>query len=304
MKNAGAVPEHDRQRMIDTFKNKFNIDLGDVSKYTNNPIAKQIAKGPITSAWGKHAESLDHKKALLIPTDGDEGKEFYECLLENKFDLKNIHMVGIHTMFEYTEARGFKRPELHRTYLPVAVFVTAYGRLKLWRELVKIDPRGTPASDLRVLMYDTDSIVYSCNGCSENYHIPEGDCLGDWETEKIETKHQGLEKFYAIGPKSYSIVCGDGETVIKLKGATLKNAHTKLMTPLIMRELVLSKKSKNTKEHRLSFLPQMSFDYRLNKGAEAMTTRKFRKVVQFHTKDVKGEFDWSDYRGYPFGYNK
>lgn len=299
MKNAGPIPETERERMINTFKTKFNIDLGDVNKYTKNAVAKQVAKGPITSAWGKHAESLDHTQAKLVPSDGDVGKEFYDTLLENKVQLKNVRKVGPNTMFDYTENRSFKRPELHKTYLPVAVFVTAYGRLKLWRELVKIDPRGTPNSELRVLMYDTDSIVYSCSGCDGAYHIEEGDCLGDWETEDLEKENGGLKKFYAIGPKSYSIVCGNGKTLIKLKGATLKHAHSKIMSPEIMRDLVISK---NTPNPKVSMLPQMSFDYKLNYQQEAMTTRKFLKAVQFHEKDVKGVFDWTDYRGYPEGY--
>lgn len=300
MKNAGSIPESERERMKNTFMDKFKIDLGDVSKYSKNAIAKQVAKGPITSAWGKHAESLDHSKSQLVPSDGDVGKNFYDSLLENKVKITNVRLIGPNTMFDYSENRQYQRPELHNTYLPVAVFVTAYGRLKLWRELVKIDPPGTQNNDLRVLMYDTDSIVYSCSGCQEAYHIPEGDCLGDWETEDLEKDNQGLKEFYAIGPKSYSIICGNGKTLMKLKGATLKHAHSKLMSPEIMKDLVLSK---NTWNPRVCNLPQMSFDYKLNYKDEAMTTRKFLKTVQFHQKDVKGDFSWSDFRGYPAGYS-
>jgi hypothetical protein len=226
---------------------------------------------------------------------------FYENLKDNKVDIKNVRLVGSNTMFDFVENRNFKRPSLHKTYLPVAVFVTAYGRLKLWRELVKIDPPGTCNADLRVLMYDTDSIVYSNSVDPDAYKITEGDCLGDWETEDLERENNGLWKFYAIGPKSYSIVCGNGKTLIKLKGATLKHAHAKLMTPEIMQALV---KSKNPRSDTplVSLLPQMSFEYRLNNGDMAMTTRKFLKNVQFHEQDVKGTFNWEDYRGYPEGY--
>lgn len=301
MKNAGPIHESERVRMKNTFMQKFKIDLGDVTKYTKNAIAKQVAKGPITAAWGKHAESVDHTLAKLVASDGESGKEFYNYLLDNKAKLTNVRKVGRNTMFDYSENREKIRPELHKGYLPVAVFVTAYGRLKLWRELVKIDPPGTLNKDLRVLMYDTDSIVYSCNGCENSYHIEEGDCLGDWETEDLEKDNQGLKEFYAIGPKSYSIVCGNGKTLMKLKGATLKHAHSKLMSPEIMKELVLSK---NTETPLVANLPQMSFDYKLNYKDEAMTTRKFLKTVQFHEKDVKGTFDWTDFRGYPIGYMK
>ena len=301
MRNAGTIPEQDRERMINTFQTKFNIDLGDVTKYTKNAVAKQVAKGPITSAWGKHAESLDHNQAAFVSSAAMDCVGFYENLKANKVDIKNVRLVGSNTMFDFVENRNFKRPSLHKTYLPVAVFVTAYGRLKLWRELVKIDPPGTCNADLRVLMYDTDSIVYSNSVDPDAYKITEGDCLGDWETEDLERENNGLLKFYAIGPKSYSIVCGNGKTLIKLKGATLKHAHAKLMTPEIMQALV---KSKNPRSDTplVSLLPQMSFEYRLNNGDMAMTTRKFLKNVQFHEQDVKGTFNWEDYRGYPEGY--
>jgi len=299
MKNAGQIPLEHRARMKRTFMNKFNIDLGDIEKYTKNAVLKKIAKGPITAAWGKHAESVDHSQASMFSTSGDQGMDFYEELLANKSELTNVRNFGENVLFNFKESRVHNRPELHRGYLPVAVFVTAYGRLKLWRELVKIDPRGTPRSQLRVIMYDTDSIVYEAR---DGYRIPEGDCLGDWETEDVEKDHQGIVGFRAIAPKSYSIICGDGYTSMKLKGAVLKHAHSKLMSPEIMRVLVQSKKPGNNIV--TVGLPQMSFDYAIGKGESAMTTRYFTKYVQFNETDVKGEFSWEDYRGYPIGFNK
>jgi hypothetical protein len=213
-------------------------------------------------------------------------------------------------LYDYKENRQMKRPELHKTYLPAAVFVTAYGRIKLWRKLVELDPPGTPKDKLRVIMYDTDSIVYECHNCTDHEchkqerecpgHIEQGDCLGDWEYEEIETKNEGLVKFYAIGPKSYSLVCGNGMTKMRLKGAVIKHSHFKIITPEIMKELVLSKAKGAIS--KVATLPQMSFDYKLGYGEESMTTRYFKKIIQFHEKDVKGEFSWDDYRGYPEGF--
>ena len=300
MKNAGKVPESEHFRMKQTFMDKYNIDLGDMNKYSKNPVLKKIAKGPVTAAWGKHAESVDHGMNHLFSNKTREGMDFYEELLLNKSKLTNVRSVGTNVMFDYKENRTFKRPELHKTYLPAAVFVTAYGRIKLWRELVRIDPRGTPRNKLRVIMYDTDSIVYQCfeTKCSPETHIPEGDCLGDWETEDIEKDHQGIIQFRAIAPKSYAIICGDGYQSMKLKGAVLKHAHKNLMSPDIMRQLVESKRPGNSPKR--SILPQMSFDYSV--GGE-ITTRYYRKNIQFSENDVKGKFSWDDYRGYPYGFS-
>ncbi|MGL5112689.1 MAG: hypothetical protein ACRC6O_08635, partial [Flavobacterium sp.] len=238
----------------------------------------------------------------------NDGMDFYRELLLNKSTLTNVRAVGNSMMFDYRESRKHSRPELHKTYLPAAVFVTAYGRIKLWKQLIHIDPPGTKAVDLRVLMYDTDSIVYSCNegdDCKERHnHIQPGDCLGDWEYEDIETKNEGLSKFYAIGPKSYSIVCANGKTKMKLKGAVIKHAHFKIMTPEVMKNLVLSKHKDSTEKVKIATMPQMTFDYKLGHGEDSMTTRYYRKIIQFHEKDVKGAFCWDDYRGYPKGFIK
>lgn len=307
MRNAGPVKLEDQARMKSTFLNKFNIDLGDFSTYAKNPVKKQVAKGPITAAWGKHAESVDHGKSVMYRQSNSDGMDFYKELLINKSTLTNVRAVGNNMMFDYKENRQMKRPELHKTYLPAAVFVTAYGRLKLWRKLVELDPPGTPKNKLRVIMYDTDSIVYECHSCTHDCHkhdcpghIQKGDCLGDWEYEDIETDHGGLVKFYAIGPKSYAVICGDGKTKMKLKGAVIKHSHFKIITPEIMKELVLSKKEGAV--DKVATMPQMSFDYKLGYGNESMTTRYFKKIIQFHEKDVKGKFDWNDYRGYPDGF--
>jgi hypothetical protein len=273
-----------------------------MSLYSKNPVLKKIAKGPVTAAWGKHAESVDHTKNLLFSKTSKAGMEFYEELLLNKSSLKNVRSIGNSVMFDFKENRTSKRPELHKTYLPAAVFVTAYGRLKLWKQLVKIDPRGTPRDKLRVIMYDTDSIVYQCleSECKPATHIDEGDCLGDWETEDIEKDHGGIIQFRAIAPKSYAIVCADGHQNMKLKGAVLKHAHKNLISPEIMRQLVESKRPGN--QEKIVKLPQMSFDYSLGAGPSAMTTRYFRKSIQFSESHVKGTFSWDDYRGYPCGF--
>jgi hypothetical protein len=295
MKYAGKIPVEHHERMKKTFMDKYKIDLGDMDKYEKNAVRKKIAKGPVTAAWGKHAESLDHDKSIVLKSEGTH--EFYDILLKNHFQLSNVRSVGDHALFNYKENRSSKRPDIHRGYLPVAVFVTAYGRLKLWRELVKIDPPGTLRKDLRVLMYDTDSIVYLHN--PRNYLIPEGDCLGDWETEDLEKDHKGIIKFRAIAPKSYSVVCGDDFVYMKLKGAVLKYAHKNMISPDIMEKLVKSKAPGC--EPEIVKLPQMSFDYKLG-TTNYMTTNYYTKIIQFNEEDVKGTFDWGDYRGYPIGF--
>jgi hypothetical protein len=293
MMYAGKVPESEQARMKQTFKEKFNIDLGDMSKWTSNPVRKHTSKILINCGWGKHAESVDHRQANVFADDGVDGMNFFESLLVNRYSLNNILNMGSNIMFQFTENRISKRPELHKTYLPVAAYVTAYGRLALWNELVKVDPPGTPRDRLRVLMYDTDSIVYECRNHENEYHIKEGDCLGDWETEKIETKGEGIKAFVSIGPKSYSIMPNKGKPLLKLKGAMIDHSHSKLMNFDIMKKLLIERTS--------VVLPQMTLDYRMGKE-NGLVFRNYQKVIQFKESDCKGNYCKDDYRVYPYGF--
>lgn len=294
MMYAGTVPESEHARMKETFATKFKIDLGDMTQWSNNPVRKHTSKILINCGWGKHAESVDHRQSTMYRSDGTEGMDFFESLLHNQFALNNVQNIGDNLLFKYQENRRRKRPQLHKTYLPVAVYVTAYGRLSLWNELVKVDPPGTPASDLRVLMYDTDSIVYECRDHKTAYHIEEGDCLGDWETEKVETKGKGINAFYSIGPKSYSIVPNQGTPLMKLKGACIDHSHSKLMTPAVMKDMVLNRTSVE--------LPQTTLDYKIGE-LNALSFRNYRKVIQFNERDCKGNFNPTDCRVYPLGFS-
>jgi hypothetical protein len=51
-------------------------------------------------------------------------------------------------------------------------------------------------------MNDTDSIIYIRD--PNGYNIPEGNLLGEWETEKPCKLNDGLKTFVGFGPKTYA----------------------------------------------------------------------------------------------------
>ncbi len=68
-------------------------------------------------------------------------------------------------------------------------FVTCYGRMRLYEELLKIDDR--------VLYFDTDSIIFISN---ENHNEPRlADYLGKFTNEIIGDNY--IEEFVSAGPK-------------------------------------------------------------------------------------------------------
>ncbi len=286
MKNSGFAPadHEERRRMRITFASKFGIDLGDMDTWAPNKVLKKVAKGPVTAAWGKHAESVDHSNTKIFGTDDfSNGTDFYESVHRNEMKVNQFNRLGDNRiMFKYSESRKRQKPDLHKGYLPVAVFVTSYARLYLWEQLQHLGKR--------VLMHDTDSIIYTDDGV---YDIPEGDCLGDWETEDDQIKNGGITEFVAIGPKSYGLKFGNGKTMVKCKGAAIKHSHEFLFNFEVMKDLLFN--------HTNVKLPQLSFDYNMNCG---ITTRKFLKTIRFNKGDVKGNYKESEYRNYPYGYSE
>ena len=281
MRNSGPPPQGENLvRMRGTFENKFDIDLGDVSGWSKNPVLKLVAKQPVTSAWGKHAETVDHPLAFMA-NDGNNNFEFFQDIESNQHIIKEfIHMSDNKTLYKYKESRDNVRPDLSRGYLPIAVFVPSYARLYLWEEMNKLGKH--------VLMHDTDSIIYSHN----EYDIPEGDCLGDWETEDFEKDNGGINKFIAIGPKSYSLRASNGKEITKCKGVCIKLASQKLIN--------MDQAEKVLIEGKNLYIPQMSFDYKISKG---ITTRKFEKRICFKPENVKGIWVEEEFRSYPYGYD-
>lgn len=285
MRNSQNPPTLENQeRMKREFKERIDLDLGDMNLWKKNPTLKQICKTPPTSAWGKHAETVDHPQSFIIDDSmHEEGFDFYRSLQNNRNEIKDFVQLGDRTIYRYKETRSIKRPDMHRGYLPCAVFVTSYGRLKLWEEMNKLGKR--------VLMHDTDSIQYIHQ--EGGYDIPEGDCIGDWETEDFEKDNGGINGYVSIGPKSYGNRAVNGKEFIKCKGVSVKLAHEKLLNFDEMRDIL--------KEGKCVKLPQFTMDYNLGKG---ITTRKFLKFVQFNPGFVKGVYNEEEYRWYPYGYKE
>ena len=102
-------------------------------------------------------------------------KEFLKQEHRGLIDIKQFQPLPVNrTIVQFV--KNDELTDLNNKNVVVAAFVTAYGRLHLWKTLNELDDR--------ILYHDTDSIVYE--------HIPEGTSvqlgymLGDWENELDE----------------------------------------------------------------------------------------------------------------------
>lgn len=281
MYNSGKAPENieDRERIKNFYKNEFDMDIT-FDRWGKRPAAKKTAKILCNSGWGKHAETMDPGKNLIVNESlqmRDQTLAFYESLQSKTKILKQFNTVGENMMFRYTDVRSNKnsKPFLHTKYVPCAVFVPMYGRLMLYNHLDKLGER--------VLMCDTDSIKYTFE--EGGYDIKQGDCLGDWEDEGDSCE------FVALCPKSYGQKGMDGKSWFKCKGVNLKRSHGDIFNFDVAKKVLM--------EGKQIVVPQMTFDYTLGSG---MRTRHYEKLIKFDAGILKGDYNPENYQLYPFGY--
>lgn len=242
--------ESDLEKTALDFKEKFtektNEEIGSLfyekflktkGTWAKRPAMKRVFKTFMNCMWGKQAEApLKATKKVLnlqIPEDQDTYANIWVKSVDKQIDWKTILPYGDNqVLLEYEDSSlRSKYPIMESTYVPLACFVTAYGRMQLWEELYKLGES--------VLMNDTDSIVYVYDPEIGN-EITQGDLLGDWEAEDVETKHGGITEFIGCGPKSYSIKCKDGFTYSKAKGISVNHAAQSIINHDSMKKLATS----------------------------------------------------------------
>jgi hypothetical protein len=257
----------------------INIDFSDWGK---RPALKLTGKILINSAWGKHAQSVDHQKVEVIPQhDRQSNHEMFDKCQKGNYDLKNIKTFGDSTIYKFLENRLNTAPVLNKGYLPCAVFVPMYGRMMLYNHLHKLGER--------VLMCDTDSIIYHNEGVAGEHEIQESDVLGGWEEEPGI-----ITEFVAVGPKSYSLRYADGGESTKTKGVCLKRAHNNMVNFEFMKDTV----DKGIK----AVVPQLQFANKNIDGIHGTYTKYDLKEFGFDEAILKGVFQRQNYKVYPFGY--
>jgi hypothetical protein len=143
--------------------------------------------------------------------------------------------------------------------------------------------RIVPLGEL-VVYVDTDS----CKSIAKGGIKPKtGTALGGWEDEGQ------LVEFVSTGLKSYGTRDSEGKESVKIKGVSLKRAHSKLINFDVLKDMLMDEKS--------VLVPQLSFDYKIGKG---ISTREYLKLVKFDSSILKGDYDSDLFQVFPFGYDR
>ncbi len=259
-------------------------------RWGDNPALRNGAKTMTNSVWGKHAERANLPSTEIFDFRKDRDKIDTLWINIMKRNLKFLSAQAFNrdngTICYKTEKRNAKL-DLHKGYLPAALMIPAYGRSQLWNEMNKLGER--------VLMCDTDSIIYVYDPSPGVYNVKTGTMLGEWEEEKVSII--GIQEFVGWGPKTYALKLANGTELVKAKGISLSYGTNKLFNFEIMKREVLS--FINTGKMESIFIPQFNFEWSIIKE---MTTNYHLKEAKINKEDLKGKL-YGSYL-YPFGYER
>lgn len=262
----------------------ININVNEMEK---NNAMKTGAKLLCNSLWGKFGERIRRNmyKTFKLGLHDDEVIEMESGWIDGSLNVTTRRLTNDNSnvMFVYNcidDEHNHHAQGPHSRNIAIASMITSHARCRLWKEMNKLGDR--------VLYHDTDSIIYEHQ--PDQYNIPEGRYLGEWE---CETGGIPIVKFTSTGPKSYSYVTAEGDCVTKVKGITLNSENSSLINYETMKKIATFE----TKEIKASSL---NFSYDREKGKMKINTL----VKIFKNTYEKGFIDKNTWKVYPFGWTR
>jgi hypothetical protein len=162
--------------------------------------------------WGKLTEKSKRTKTESI----SEPKELYKFLSTPGIEVVSLLFANYQVVWvSWRNAEDERVPILRRTNHIVGAFVTAGGRMQLYRYLDTLQDKA--------LYCDTDSVIY-VQPKSEPPLIETGESLGAMTSDLRPDVY--IAEFAGAGPKNYAYrtmnpATGEGKTVCKVREITL-----------------------------------------------------------------------------------
>jgi hypothetical protein len=202
----------DKNKYISDYFIHEGIQL-DKSKIQSNSGLKTLSKLLLNSQWGRYAMQTNKTQSKFL----SNARELYNFFENDQFEVKDLLFPTDNVSMIYYEDKNEMHMGSDQTNVVIAAFVTAQARLKLYKELIKLDKR--------VLYFDTDSIIYK--KIEGEYEPLLGDYLGQFTNEIDPSEGEEIVEFVSAGPKNYSYKLNTGITHSKVKGFSLNFSASK-----------------------------------------------------------------------------
>jgi len=285
--SAGYDGEDDIDVYIERYYKHCGVFL-EKDKIKDNAGMKLLAKICLNSLWGKFGQNDELPSNAYLKNDG-----WFKLLKRHtnkEIELKNELLIDEDTIYVSYIEKVENKTALMTTNLALAGFTTANARLRLYKELYKLDDR--------VIYCDTDSIIYEYR--KDEYNVVEGDCLGEWELEEYKEKvngkkikHEGnLKEVYALAPKTYGVKTLSGYSSYKCKGITLNSGNKEHFNYERLKDLIAG-------SHKTIITYSDDF-IKDTKTGNIYTKMHVEKETNFNENEFKRNFNLEDGTSTPF----
>ena len=203
----GQVKESCIDEYIAGYLDHEGIHL-DREKIIRNEGMRMVAKTLLNSLWEKFAQNEGNTKVVFVKNYD----ELMEWVQDKRYELTTFDFVSEDSMRLCLHPQEAYITPLKNGNVIVACFVTSYSRLRLYEKLQELQHR--------LLYFDTDSIIYYTDTNRNDMNVKCGNYLGELTNELNDG--EWIESFYSTGPKCYSYVTNLGETIVHVKGFSLK----------------------------------------------------------------------------------
>ncbi|RWR98783.1 uncharacterized protein B4U79_01445, partial [Dinothrombium tinctorium] len=210
--------EDDKTRYIDLYEERMGIKL-DQEKIVKNQALRSTAKLMLNVLWGKLGQNPDKTQVELC----NDFCPYWKLLTNENLRITSEIEINEKTMLVTYKYSDLNKKGPGNTSFANAALVTAHARIKLYKEIDKIE-HDEPG---RVLYFDTDSIIFWTRKISDQYKPLLGDYLGDMTDEIAGEYGSGakITRFITGGPKNYGYTVrtqeGKIKTIMKIKGLRL-----------------------------------------------------------------------------------
>ena len=209
-----------KDAFVADYESRYGVELDPLAIKKDSAL-KQFAKFCLNNLWGFLAKNNNGGKLHFVST----GRELLELLDDSSLECSAFNLnsktmlVNTKVKKEFNDVFSDKK-----TSLVLAIFVTAYSRIKLCRSML--------VAGSSVLYFDTDSLIYKHPSGLPT--IPTGNFLGDWESElKGDLSGYKIVKFVSGGPKNYAYMAKHPQKppifVVKIRGFTLHSKASSIL---------------------------------------------------------------------------
>ena len=202
------------------------ILIEDPSEFKPNPGLRQLTKLMLNNLWGRYGMRQNLSKSVFISDVGPLVKLLVDPLVE----VQGVRVITddcVQVIHRSKQTDYLATPK--NTNIFVAVATTAWARVKLYREMDKLQER--------VYYCDTDSVIYK-RSSDPLQNLTTGPFLGDM-TDELSAGDLIVD-YVSGGPKNYGYRTAKGKVVVKVKGFTLNCTNTPAFAFDNIRQVILS----------------------------------------------------------------